>query len=433
MALLFLHILIYSMDLEVSPTGKLEGVLKAPPSKSHTHRAMILAGLSRGSVKIIDPLISADTKASLDAIKKAGAEVDLGDNDLEITGNGGEIKAPKLVDVKNSGTTIRIMSSVFSLCDKEVKLTGDESIQKRPMGPLLDALNGAGVDTTSNDGKPPIIVKGPITGDTLKIRGDVSSQYISGLLIACPLRNKDTTIEITTPIKSRPYLDLTLETMDDFGVNVRNDRYKSFRVRGNQFYSKNSYTIEGDYSGAAFIMGASALTDSAVTVTNLREDTNQGDKYFLDILKMLGAEVKSHRNEVTVIGGKSLRGIDVDLSQTPDLLPITASLCALARGESIIHNVEHARLKECDRISAMAEGLRKMGADLEERKDGLIIQGKGNLSGAQIESHGDHRIVMAFAVAGLRASGKTKINKAESVDVSYPNFIQDMKKLGAKL
>ena len=420
------------MDLEVSPARKLAGRIKAPPSKSYTHRAIVLAGLSRGTVRIRDPLLSADPLATIDAVKAAGARIEKSRDGLRVWGNGGDVKAPELVDVKNSGTTMRIMSSVFSLCDKKVVLTGDDSIQKRPMGPLLEALEGVGVRTSSKDGKPPISVKGPMVGDTIRIRGDVSSQYISGLLIACPLRDCDSTVEITGGLKSKPYLDLTLDIIDDFGVKIENQDYERFLISGGQSYSKGEYSVEGDYSGAAFMLGASALTDSAVTVRNLYEESKQGDRYFLDILKMMGAEVETRRDEVTVLGGKSLRGVEVDLSQTPDLLPITAVMCALAKGRSTICNVEHARIKECDRISAMARGLIRMGVKLEERQDGLVIEGSDTLRGAKVDGFNDHRIVMALAVAGLRADGVTRISDAESVSVSYPGFLEDLRTLGSR-
>ncbi len=422
------------MDLEVSPSEKLHGVVKAPPSKSYTHRAIMLAGLSKGTTKIYDPLLSEDPLATIDAMRAAGASVTINDDYLFVCGNGGEIDGPKIVDVKNSGTTIRIMSSVFSLQPKKVTLTGDDSIQKRPMAPLLEALESVGVRTTSRDGKPPISVRGPMKGNLIRIRGDVSSQYISGLLIACPLRKEDTTIEITTELKSKPYLDVTLDALTDFGARADvGDDYLTFNVPGNQFYSRPEYTVEGDYSGAAFVLGASALAEDSVTVRNLFQDSKQGDKYFIDILKMMDASVRTHGNSVEVSGGRTLRGVEVDLSQTPDLLPITAVMCSLAHGKSRIFNVEHARIKECDRISAMVKGLKQMGAKIEEKPDGMLIEGSEKLHGANIESFSDHRIVMAFAVAALKSEGATRINHAESVAVSYPGFIEDMKRLGAKM
>ncbi len=423
------------MELNVHPCRAMKGAVNAPPSKSYTHRAIMLAGLSKGEVMINDPLLSEDPLATIDAMRAAGAEIDIGKSQVKVVGNGGEVAVPKhTVDVRNSGTTIRIMSSVFSLCDKKVTLTGDESIRKRPMGPLLEALEGAGVKTASNNGCPPVSVHGPIRGGVIRIRGDVSSQFISGLLIAAPLRDIDNTvIEITTPLKSRPYLDLTLEAMQDFGARAENYDYEKFLVPGRQFYSRDAYTVEGDYSGAAFILGAAALTDSEVTVRNLFERSLQGDRYFIDILKMLGVEVLTRKDGTRVSGGRLLRAIDVDLSQTPDLLPITAVMCSLAKGKSRIHNVEHARIKECDRISAMAQGLKAMGVKLQETPDGLVIEGRDRLNPARIESYADHRIVMAFAVAGLRADGVTTIDKAESVAVSYPRFVEDMRAIEAKM
>jgi 3-phosphoshikimate 1-carboxyvinyltransferase len=422
------------MDLEVSTTTHLKGAVNAPPSKSYTHRAIMLAGLSTGETRVNYPLLSADPLATIDALRAAGAEIGVFNDHLMITGNSGKIKAPKLIDVKNSGTTIRIMSSVFSLQSSKVALTGDASIQKRPMGPLLEALNQLGVKTTSNNGNPPITVEGPMKGKIVKIRGDVSSQFISGLLIASPLRDIDNTIvEVTTELKSRPYLEVTLDAIADFGAKVTHEDFKYFEIPGNQSYQANEYTVEGDYSGAAFILGASALTEEPVTVRNLSPSSKQGDRFFIDILKMMDCSVRTRGNEVTVKGGRTLRCAEVDLSQTPDLLPIVAVMCSLAEGRSRIYNVEHARIKECDRISAMAQGLKKMGVQLEEHRDGLVIQGSPQLKGAKIESFDDHRILMAFAVAGLRASGTTVIDNAECAAVSYPNFAEDMKRLGAHI
>ncbi len=419
------------MELAVSESSGLEGEVSAPPSKSYTHRAIMLAGLGRGKCEVKEPLLSADPLSTIEAVRAAGAGISVKKRAITVKGTSGRVEAPSLVDVGNSGTTIRMMASVFSLCGGSVKLTGDRSVRKRPMGPLLEALRGLGVTVSSNGGKPPVTVKGPMRGGSVAIRGDVSSQYISGLLLACPLRGKSTRIDVTTPLKSRPYLDMTLDIIDDFGGRINNRGYESFEIPGGQFYSKGEYSVEGDYSGAAFILGASALTDSGVTVRNLPEDSKQGDRYFLDVLKMMGAKVETRGDSVTVIGGKSLRGADVDLSQTPDLLPITAVVCALAKGRSTICNVQHARLKESDRISAMAQGLNKMGAKVEERQDGLVIEGSSKLKGARVDGFDDHRIVMALAVAGLRAKGETRIKGAESVEISYPGFVKDLKSLGA--
>jgi len=432
------------MELAVKETRELKGVVKAPPSKSYTHRAIIVSGLASGVSRISDALLSADPLASVDAVRAAGAKVEFDDGDghgaregdLLITGNGGRVKAPaREVDVKNSGTTIRIMSSVFSLCDRRVRLTGDESIQKRPMGPLLNTLEQLGVETASMNGRPPLTVDGPLQPGKCSIPGDVSSQFISGLLITLPLLDGDSTLEITTELKSKPYIDLTLQMMRRFGVDVENRGYRDFVIKGNQKYKAGDYTVEGDYSGAAFLLAAAALTKSHVTVENLFLDSKQGDKKIVDILKAMGAEVKVGQDSVQVFGSGaagSLDGIDVDLSQAPDLLPIMAVLGAAAKGRTTIYNVEHARFKECDRITAMALGLKDMGVDVEERQDGLVIRGGKPLKGARIKTFKDHRIIMAFAVAGMLADGETIIEDAEHVDVSFPKFVEAMKGLGVE-
>jgi 3-phosphoshikimate 1-carboxyvinyltransferase len=420
------------MDVIVKATDFLSGEVKAPPSKSYTHRAIMMAGLAEGTSKIHDPLLSADPLASINALRAAGAEINIKDSELEIMGNSGEIKVPTgIVDVHNSGTTIRIMTSVFALCGEKVTLTGDSSIQKRPMQPLLDALRQMGVETSSTNGNPPVTIKGSIKSSTCKIRGDLSSQYISGLLMALPLARGDSRVEIEGELKSRPYLDLTFDMLTRFGGEVKNNDYKSFEIPGTQTYKATDYTVEGDYSGAAFILAAAVLTNSKVTVRNLFRESRQGDKKIVEILQKMGAELEIGKDSVTVNGCNSLNGVEVDLSQTPDLLPIMAVLGALAKGETRIYNVEHARIKECDRIDAMSQGLRKMGAEFKENPDGFIFRGVEMLKGTKLKTFNDHRIVMALAVAGLRAKGETLIKDAESVAVSFPNFIGAMCSLGA--
>jgi len=433
------------MELTVKKTRGLAGVVKAPPSKSYTHRAIMVAGLASGVSRIRDPLLSADPLASVDAVRAAGAKVEIADGDdhgdvegdLLITGTGGRVNAPNsLVDVRNSGTTIRIMATVFSLCDQVVTLTGDESIRKRPMQPILSALEQLGVRTTATFERAPLSVRGPIKPGECNILGDVSSQFISGLLMTLPLLDGDSAINVTTELRSKPYIDLTLDVMERFGVSVEKEdgAYRKFNIKGNQKYKAADYTVEGDYSGAAFLLGAAALTDSDVTVENLFASSRQGDKKIVSILKSMGAKVKASGNSIHVVGSgqDELDGIDIDLSQTPDLLPIVAVLGAAAKGVTRIFNVEHARIKECDRIAAMAQGLKAMGADVEEKQDGLVIQGGKPLKGARINTFKDHRIIMAFAVAGMLAGGETVIEDAEHVDVSFPHFVEAMKTLGAK-
>jgi 3-phosphoshikimate 1-carboxyvinyltransferase len=421
------------MNLIVRPTENLEGSVKAPPSKSYTIRAVTAGLLARGVSVVKDPLFSADTKACINVSKKLGARIEKAASSLKISGIAGKPKTPKTVlDTLNSGTTIRIMTAVSGLCKGKVILTGDESIQKRPIEPLLEALRQLGVKASSKNGCPPVTIEGPITGGACNIRGDISSQFISGLLMALPCAMEDSVVNVTSELKSKPYVDLTLDILHKFGVKVKNHNYSRFMIPGNQTYKPTSYTVEGDYSSAAFLLAAAALTESKVTVSNLFEDSKQADKKFALILKEMGIDVHAGSDNVTVNGSGSLNAIDVDLSDSPDLLPITSVVCSLAEGKSRIFNVAHARLKECDRIRAMYTELRKMGASIVEKPDGLEITG-GKLEGTLVNGWHDHRIVMSLAIAGLKAKGRTTITDKEYIDVTFPNFVELMAKIGAKI
>jgi len=422
------------MKISIKPCTSLNGKASAPPSKSYSHRAIILASLAKGRSNLHNVLLSDDPKSTIRACKAIGAKIEIDDNSLVIDGTSGNPKPPtKTIDVGNSGTTMRIMTAVCSLCSQKVALTGDQSIKKRPMQPLLDALGELGAETSSTNGKPPVWVKGPMRGGSCSIPGDVSSQFISGLLISSPLSPSDTEINIIGELKSKPYVDLTIEGMKDFGVEIENKNYKKFLIRGNQKYKATDYIVEGDYSGAAFLLAAAALCRSDITIENLFKGSRQGDKNIVSFLKEMGADINIEGDRVHVRGGKRLEGTKIDLSQNPDLLPILAVVGALAEGETVLHNAEHVRFKECDRIKAMATELKKMGADIKEKKDGLVIKGKEKLKGAQLHGWHDHRIVMALAVAGLNAEGKTIIDTAESIPVSFPNFVEVMNELGADI
>lgn len=421
------------MELRINPVKSLSGTAKAPPSKSYTHRAIIIASLAEGKSILKETLISEDTTASIDACRGIGAKIEIKGNEIIIRGNSGKIKAPDtVIDAGNSGTTIRIMTSVVSLCDRRVELTGDESIQKRPMQPLLDALEQLGAKTESRNGNPPVSVTGPIKGGICRIRGDISSQFISGLLIATPLAKSDTEIQITKELKSKPYIDLTLDVLENFKGKIEREDNKFF-IRGNQGYTGKEYAIEGDYSSSAFILGAAALTDSNVVVKNLYKDSKQGDRRIIEILGMMGVDVAVQENSVTVKGDGKLNGIDIDLSDSPDLVPIVAVLGSLAKGKTLIRNVEHLRYKESDRLHAITAELKKMGAGIKEGRDNLKMEGAESLKGGKLNGWDDHRIVMSLAVAGLRADGETTIDAAESISVSFPNFVGIMRKLGTEI
>ncbi|MDI6887381.1 MAG: 3-phosphoshikimate 1-carboxyvinyltransferase [Candidatus Thermoplasmatota archaeon] len=407
------------------------GSVAASPSKSYTHRAFIIGFLS-GKAKIYNPLISKDTQATLNAIKSFGAEFKKARNFITIKARC--LSQPvDIINVENSGTTLRLMTGVASLLEGTTILTGDDSIKKRPMLPLLNALNylGASCYSIKKDGTPPIIVKGKIKGGSTCIRGDISSQFISSLLISTPLAEKDTRIILTTDLKSRPYLDITLEILKNFGIEIVIEK-NCFLVKGAQKYISKNFDVPGDFSSASFLFTAAAITKGNVKVKNLNLDTKQGDKKILDILERFGAEVKIAGEEISV-EGKELRGIELDCKEIPDLFPVAAVLGAYAKGVTKLKGAKHLRYKESDRISAMAQALKKMQCNVKELEDGILIKGGKELKGAKIDSRNDHRLLMACAVAALGAKGKTLISHPNCYKVSCPSFIKDLKKLGAEV
>ncbi|MCG7843806.1 MAG: 3-phosphoshikimate 1-carboxyvinyltransferase, partial [Methanomassiliicoccales archaeon] len=393
-------------------------------------RAMTLALLAEGKSVLHRPLLGADTLATLEAVRAFGGLVS-GQGELDIVGGG--LRCPDdIIDAKNSGTTIRLMSGVASLLPCVTVLTGDESVRRRPMQPLIEALCALGVrcESTRGNGLAPLAVKGPNHGRETSIRGDVSSQFISSLLISSAMKEVDTAIHLTAPLKSRPYVEITLEMMSLFGARVESLE-NGFLVPGGQRYGPQDYTVPGDFSSAAFPLAAGALTGE-VTVSNLDPNDKQGDRAFLDILRVLGAEVRWSGRDLRCAAG-DLTGTDIDLGDAPDLFPMVAVLCTQASGESRIYNAAHVRLKESDRIAATASFLRDMGADLRETPDGCVIHGGNQLRGTTVSSLNDHRILMAAAVAALVADGETIISDGGCHRISYPNFVKDMRSLGARM
>ncbi len=421
------------MELEIQKTNTIEGAIKAPPSKSYTHRAIIISSLADGKSILHDPLYSEDTLASLNACRALGCDIKQEDDKFIVNGTGGALETPEdVVDLKNSGTTLRIMTSVAALAPNYTVFTGDNSLRTRPMQDLIDALEGLGVTAFSvrGNGKPPICVKGGFKGGKTSIKGDVSSQFISSLIIASPYAENPVDINVKGDFISKPYVDMTTDVMERFEVNLDYDKENvSFHVEP-QTYKGRDYTIEGDYSSASYIIGAAAALDGEVTVKNIFKNSKQGDKQILDIVRDMGAQVKVKNDEVTIVGHGELQGIKVNLENSPDLLPTVAALGAISEGVTEIINVEHARFKETDRIHTCALELSKLGVKVKEKKDGLVI--KGGAKGGIVKSHGDHRLVMALSLVGLKV-GNVRIENASVYDVSFPNFPEAMKKLGCNV
>jgi len=418
------------MRFRAQPSA-LSGTIRAPPSKSYTHRTILTAALSGGPCRIARPLLSEDTEATISGIEALGAEVARGDDGLTVSCEG--LRPPiREIDARNSGTTLRLLSGIAALLDGPTVLTGDASLRTRPMGPLLDALIGLGAKCRSlgPNGCPPVEIRGPIRGGEISIPGFVSSQFISSLLIACPLAPEFTSVRVLPPLRSEPYVEVTLHVLERFGVAAQ-AASGWFYIPGRQAYHPVDFTVPGDFSSATFAFVAAAITRGDVTVEGLDSWMPQGDRRILRKLEAFGVAVETYSDRVRV-RGEPLRGQTVDIGDTPDLFPALAVLATQAAGESRFVNGEHLRLKESDRIESTVAFLKAMGADVQGTRDGCIVRGPTPLREALVDSRGDHRILMAAAVAGLVADGPVDITNPMCYRVSYPSFLEDFQSLGAK-
>jgi 3-phosphoshikimate 1-carboxyvinyltransferase len=416
----------------ISERSTLRGEVLIPTSKSHTIRAVTISSLARGKSIIRHPLVSSDCLASADAGRLFGARIGLGDS-WEVEGVGGDPRVPdNVVDVKNSGTTINFFMGTASLVEGTTVLSGDEQIVRRPVQPLIEALNGLGAEvySTRNNGLPPVVVKGRMKGGKTRLRGIVS-QYVSSLLIHCPLIDRDSEIEVYD-VHEKPYIQITMGWLDRQGIRYEfSDDFARYRVFGGQSYHGQEVTIPGDFSSATFFLVAGSIMESDITLLGLDMNDAQGDKQVVNYLKEMGAQIEVEKNGIRVQGGL-LKGVELDMADTPDALPAMAVAGCFARGKTTIRNVANARLKETDRIAVMAKELNRLGAKVEELPDGLIVH-ESSLKGCPVKGYGDHRVVMSLAVAGLAIPGKIAVDTAESVEVTVPNFVDLMQKLGGRI
>lgn len=441
------------MNVTLTPST-VSGTARAPPSKSYTHRALLAAGFSGGAV-VHNPLVSADTKATLRAVDALGGDVTglrpsgtsdvsaafenvvVQDDAVEIIGFDGRPDVPAdVLDCANSGTTMRLVTAAAALADGITVLTGDESLRSRPQGPLLDAIDelGGRAESTRANGRAPLVVKGPISGGEVSIPGDVSSQFVTGLLMAGAVTDEGIDVDVETELKSAPYVDITLELLDEFGVAAGKDG-SGFHADGGQHYepSDGEYHVPGDFSSISYLLAAGALAAEDELRVDGAYPSAQGDSRIVGVLERMGADVDWNRDDgVITVRRSDLSGVEVDVGDTPDLLPTIAALGAAADGETRLVNCEHVRYKETDRVSAMATELEKLGARVEETEDTLtVFGGESELTGATVDGYADHRIVMALSVAALVADGETTVTGAEHVDVSFPDFFGVLYDLGA--
>jgi len=424
------------VDVVIGKSNHLEGEVRAPPSKAYTHRMLIAALLSSGTSKISNPLVSDDTKATLRAIKAFGAKVELRGKCWTIKG-ARSLRTPKNpINCGESGATLRFMIPVAALASGSSIFTFASSLEKRPIAPLLQSLKklGTEADLQMKEGGSLLRVQGGgIRGGKTSIRGGISSQFISGLLFACPKAREDSEIAVTTPLESRSYVQITMEILRKHGIRVSaSNDFTRFEVASNQKYHPCNHEVPGDFSSAAFLLAAAAITSSRVKVKNLDYHTVQGDKAILDIMEKMGSEVMVGDGYVEV-EGEQLNAVDVDAKDIPDLVPVCAVLACYSKGVSKLYNAKRLRYKESDRLACLHLELKKMGAEIVEKKDSLTIRGPCTMHGATIDPHNDHRIAMACAVAALGARGETKIQNSECINKSYSMFFNDLRSLGANI
>lgn len=415
--------------IEITPLQKIDVALAVPGSKSLTQRALIAAALASGTSRLLGPLKSEDTEYSSKALAEMGVAMDKGEDGWSVEGQGGVITpgdAP--IYLGNNGTATRFLTSVASLGRGDFVIDGDKRMHERPIGPLMQALQGWGVDIQSVHGTdcPPLTIKakGLLGGETVLPEGK-SSQYLSSLLLVAPYAEKPAVLRVEGEVLSKPYVGMTLAVMADFGINVENTPDFSWFSIPQGCYTARDYQVEGDASNASYFWAAAAVTGGRVTVTNVPVPSLQGDAMLVPLLGRMGCDVTSENGGITVTASKPLQGITVDMGDMPDVVPTLAVVAAFANGRTEIKNIEHLRIKECDRLSAVVTELTKMGAKVEEFQDSMIIHGNGGegLHGTEIETYEDHRMAMCFAVAGLRVPG-VKITGENCVAKSFPDFWQ---------
>lgn len=413
--------------------SSVNGTITVPGSKSHTIRAVAAATMADGTSHLRDALFSADTDAAVSAARAFGARVDLTDpGHWLIDGVAGKIARPDgVVDLMNSGTSLRIFSALAALADFPVSFDGDASLRTRLMKNLLDAMAPLGVKAESTGGKCPLTVTGPLRGGKTVVNGQ-SSQFVTALLFAAPFAPEDSLIEVVS-LNEIPYVEITIDWLRRLNVDFDHAAdYSWFKVRGGQRFESFDRVIPADFSTATFPLTAAAVTGGQVAINNLDFSDRQGDKAVFDYFTAMGVAIGREPGVTRVNGTGRLQGIEIDMNNTPDALPAMAVAAALGNGVTALLNVPQARIKETDRIACMTAELRKMGADIDELPDGMVIHG-GKLHGTAVNGHHDHRIVMALAIAGMAASGETTIATAEAAGVTYPAFVQDFQRLGADI
>lgn len=408
--------------------NKIKGEIVMPPSKSAAHRAIICAALAKGISKISPVELSNDISATINCVRTMGADISMNGNVLTIDGTNTFSNKKALLNCGESGSTLRFLIPVAGVGGVNAVFTGEGRLPQRPIGIYLECLPKFGVECKTKGGLP-LEIKGKLKSGVYSIPGNISSQFITGLLLALPLVDGDSEIIIIGNTESVGYIDMTINIMKEFGVNIGRTE-KGYFIKGGQSYTARDFTVEGDWSQAAFFLAAGAIGDT-VTIKGLRTDSTQGDRMALDIFSRFGANIEVTDNKITISKNK-LVATDIDATQIPDLVPILATVAALCEGTTKIYGAARLRIKESDRLTAICTGLNAVGANVTELPDGLIINGIKTFKGGFAEGYNDHRIVMSMAMASICSESDITITDAQSINKSYPTFFEEFNRMGGK-
>jgi len=419
------------MKVKIIPK-KLKGDVVIPPSKSLAHRAIIAGSLAHGKSIITNLNFSNDIIVTTQAMKDLGVDIKQFEDYEVITGSKDLKRINSTINCGESGSTIRFMIPISLLADGKVTFRGEGRLTTRPLNVFHEIFDKQNIKYSHGVEELPLTIHGKLKAGRFEVRGDISSQFITGLLYTLPKLDGDSEIVITTNLESKGYIDLTLDILDRFGIKIINENYKRFIVRGNQEYKAHDYRVEGDFSQVAFWLVAGFLNDG-INCFGMNPNSLQGDREIIKILKDMGGDLTIDKDIINIKGKESI-GATVDLSQCPDLGPIVTVLASLSKGTTKIINAGRLRIKESDRITSMTTELSKLGAQIVETEDGMIIEGVKNLKGGvEVDAWNDHRVAMALAVASSRCDKPIILTGADSVKKSYPNFWKDFEKLNGKI
>lgn len=417
-------------NVQIKAGNFLKGSVKVPPSKSLSHRAIIAAALSSGTSRIDNIILSKDIEVTSQCMRNFGADLKFDQSTMHVNGMGQSFKmTSQIMDCHESGSTLRFLIPLALLSNQLTTFVGNGQLIYRPLDPYFKILDDQNI-TYEYDQKLPLTLKGQLKPGQFKLPGDVSSQFITGLLYALPLLDGDSEILITSPLESVGYVDLTIDVLKQFGIDIEHDKHQKYWIKGQQSYENRDYRVEGDFSQVAFWLVA-GLLNGDLTCEDMSQTSKQGDQAVLDIIKDMAGTYAFEEDKIHIKKQK-LRATLIDGSQCPDIIPVLTVLASVSQGQTKIINAERLRIKECDRLKAISTELNKLGADIEELEDGLIINGVESLKGGHVEGWNDHRIVMSMAVAALVAKGDVFIKGCDAITKSYPHFFEDYKSLGGQ-